>query len=201
MDNSESSAESLTTTNPLTDLVLVLPMGDRYRRQLSTYRPPDASAPAAKTLDRSAQTEKEQQRERALLAVARRVLAEPQPPTDVVERRQSFRYAYPAKMLLTPCTPGRLPKMAETALVIGKDLSQGGVALLHTRAVRESQVIVSFRKEEGETMSLLIEVVWSRPVRQGFYLIGGQFLERVSLDEIDAWFDRSSTGTTQSESV
>lgn len=154
-------------------------MADRYQRKLPGYRPPQKEPeglPAALRLD--------PQRASVLLACVQRLLDQPPAEQVSVERRRAFRRPYPSAMLMTPCDDRRQPRVDETQTVVAKDLTPGSVGFVHSRALRESAIVLTFRLDNGLPICVLAAVRRVQPIRQGLYLIGAEFLERITLGEL-----------------
>ncbi|MFO0945372.1 MAG: hypothetical protein U1D30_05405 [Planctomycetota bacterium] len=166
-------------------------MTDRYRRLSPLYRPPPtqkpASAPSIPTID--------QDRAGALLEIVRRLLDEQEPVRVDQERRQSFRRPYPQALLLTPCSVRGLPRLPESVTVVAKDLSPGSVGFVHTRSIREPFVVLTFRMRAGELICLKSVVRRIQTMRQGLYLIGCEFVQRLDSRK----FRGGDTGTSEGD--
>lgn len=145
-------------------------MSDRYRRLLTSYRPAAVPKVAESPLDA--------ERERVLLEFVRRMLEDQGAGVVAEERRRSFRRPYPSVILMTPCDGPGQPRVAETVRVIGKDLTPGSIGFVHSRSPRERLVLLTLRVEAGSPLLLLTAIRRVQPVRQGLYLIGGEFVER-----------------------
>lgn len=153
-------------------------MNDRYRSLVQGYRRP-AEASAAPT----ARMELDPQRAEVLLACVRRLLEEQAREPIPHERRRSFRRPYPSAMLLTPCRPDKDPLLEETQTVVAKDLTPGSIGFVHTRALRDRHAVLTFLIGPAEPICLLTAIRRVQPIRQGLYLIGGEFEARISLGE------------------
>jgi hypothetical protein len=125
------------------------------------------------------------ERSRVLQGFVRRLLTDQQVPAAGSERRRTARQAYPQAMLLTPCAKRREPRVEETVMVVGKDLSRNGVGFVHTRALREEHVVITLRQKDSAPISLLTVIRRVQPLRHGLYLIGGEFVERITMEETD----------------
>lgn len=111
-----------------------------------------------------------------------RRLAEEAGPSPVgYDRRQTERRPFPHAMLAIPCDDNKLPRLQESSQVVCKDFSGRDIGFLHTRAVRDKYMILSFTPPDQPPISILTEIVRVRPLRLGLYLIGGRFLERVDM--------------------
>ena len=157
-------------------------MKDRYRKLLGTCRAPMPrrafAAPRVRPLD--------PERVRVLREYVERLIADSDRfGVDVDERRANRRRHFPGTLLMTPCTPEAEPIVSETTMVVGKDLSPRGVSFVHSRAVRQTHVLVTFRMPNGSPICMLTEVKRTQPLRQGLYLVGGAFQDRVSLGADD----------------
>lgn len=114
-------------------------------------------------------------REDSIRSLVGQVLLARQPARNGRERRRERRYPYPHPIHLTPIdTSGAEP--AETIVVIGKQLSAGGVGFYYREPIAFRRVIASFDVGEQGWIGLLLELTWCRFNRHGWYDSGGQFL-------------------------
>lgn len=150
-------------------------MPDRYRGQLPGYRTRALGSIALPEMVRRL----DPQRGEALLACVERLLADLKAAPIENDRRRSFRRPYPRAMLVTPCDEDGQPIVSETQTVVAKDLSPGNIGFVHTRALTESKVLLTFMLDEGEPICVVANVRRNQPVRQGLYLIGADFEARV----------------------
>lgn len=154
-------------------------MTDRYRRLSPLYRPEPVPRPAASpapTIDL--------ERAAALSEVVRRMIDAQEPARVDQERRLSFRRPYPQAILMTPCGARRLPRLSESVTVVAKDLSPGSIGFVHTRSLREPFVVLTFRAGVGDLICLKSVVRRIQAVRQGLYLIGCEFVQRLELEKL-----------------
>lgn len=149
-------------------------MGDRYRRLLSSYRPPKPKATTSRPV-----SPLDIERTNALLEVVRRLLEEPVEGTHSTERRQSFRRPFPKAVLMTPCDVRGIPRAGETVSVVVKDLAPGSVGFVYNRALREKIVLLTMNMAGGAPIHLLTAIRRVQAVRQGLYLVGGEFIGRL----------------------
>jgi hypothetical protein len=97
--------------------------------------------------------------------------------TDFEHEREVPRRKLTAEVLVRPvnadCTTFGEPFRAVTT-----DISAAGLGFLHTRAVSDKYLCVTFRN--GTDTSILVEVMRCRPVGP-LYEIGGEFVRKIEL--------------------
>lgn len=96
---------------------------------------------------------------------------------DGHERRRSERYSIVAPAVAMPMDEMVQPA-GEAFMVVVKDISTAGVALVSTRAVNAKFLAIELCAASGETMQLLVHVLRCQII-QRFYEIAGQFLTRM----------------------
>ena len=99
----------------------------------------------------------------------------------VVERRRDQRYPYPHLVTLIPVAPDGSPLMDQAIVVVGKQLSVGGLSFYHRAPLPQRRAIVVL-EAGGERAALLVDLSWCRFTRPGWYENGGRFLQAVSPD-------------------
>jgi len=70
-------------------------------------------------------------------------------------------------------------------LAMSRDISSGGICLIHTRATTSKFLLVELRAPRKESMKLLVEVVRCRSIGRT-YEIGGKFLSKITDRPADA---------------
>ena len=58
-----------------------------------------------------------------------------------------------------------------------QDISHSGIALLHTRPVSSHRLLVNFFLLDGESVSLVVDVAWSRTQDESWYKSGGRLVD------------------------
>lgn len=156
-------------------------MKDKYRRLLSSYklRMEQGRIPATRELA--------PEQIEVLKRFVHRLHTESDPANRRQwERRESPRHPGPHVVLVTPCSTPDKPRMNETISVVLKDMSSGGICFVHTGAFIDPYFLTTIRVQAIAPICLLAKVQRVEPARLGLYLVGGKFLERVSLgDEYD----------------
>lgn len=103
--------------------------------------------------------------------------------TVVRERRRNRRYPYAYPVYLTPLDERDEPA-GPTILVLGKQLSDGGLDFYYDEPIPNRRVLVSLEGHGGRSVSLILLLTWCRFTRHGWYENGGRFLK--SVDKADA---------------
>ena len=98
------------------------------------------------------------------------------------ERRTEQRYPYPYLVYLTPVGEKGLTPIAETIVVVGKHLSEGGLGFYHPKPLPYRRMIATLNSPDGTTRKFLIDLTWCRFTKQGWYESGGRFLQSVEMD-------------------
>lgn len=157
-------------------------MADKYRRLLSTYRLRTESN-KHRTPARSLSPEQTE----VLRNFVQRLNQNAKHTSDaMVERRGSTRHPCAHSVLITPCATPETPRMADTSMVVVKDVSSGGISFVQPGPFGDPYFLVTFRVRGVAPICLLARVQRMEPARLGLYIIGGEFQERVSLgDEHD----------------
>jgi hypothetical protein len=61
-----------------------------------------------------------------------------------------------------------------------RDISMGGIGLLHSAALELGPAAVCIPRREGGQIELPCEIVWCRPCGEGWYVAGGRFITHES---------------------
>jgi hypothetical protein len=96
-----------------------------------------------------------------------------------VERRRDRRYPYPHLVTLIPVAPDGTHLTDETTVVVGKQLSVGGLNFYHREPIPHRRAIVVL-EAGGNRAALLMDLTWCRFTRRGWYENGGRFLQAVT---------------------
>ncbi len=132
---------------------------------------------AAETTDTSGL---ERTAEGLVRATIRQLLAEWFPVPPVMERRRDPRYPFPQLIRLAPAgTDGRPLPDRSPIIVVGKHISERGLAFFHPEPFPYRRAIVSFQRRQRGWVSLLIDLNWCRFNRLGWYEGGGRLLQVV----------------------
>lgn len=102
----------------------------------------------------------------------------------VTDQRRSTRYPYPCAIDLWPVENG-IP-LDQRIVVIGKNISLGGIAFFHHQPIPHRHVVLGLTQESKTWLYLLAEVNWCRFLRDGWYDGGGRFLKPTS-DPRELW--------------
>lgn len=106
------------------------------------------------------------------------VLTATYPQGRIVERRMAPRYPYPHLFYLTPAAPDATPA-GESVVVIGKALSERGLAFYYQQPIAHRRMIASLETSELRWAGFLIDITWCRFTRYGWYESGGRFIGAV----------------------
>jgi hypothetical protein len=99
--------------------------------------------------------------------------------TMAVERRRERRYPFPHLVTLIPVAPDGTHLTSETTVVVGKQLSLGGLSFFHRQPIPYRRAVVVFELGSHRT-ALLTDLTWCRFTRHGWYENGGRFLQAVT---------------------
>jgi len=94
------------------------------------------------------------------------------------ERRTSARKFATLEVAVIP-VDRELKQCGESFLALSKDISATGMALLHTRTITESHVVVELANRDDRMLQLLATVVRCHAVHR-FYEIGLRFVTRLA---------------------
>ena len=94
------------------------------------------------------------------------------------ERRNAARKSASMEVAIIP-VDYELKQCGESFLAISKDISATGMAVLHTRAITATSVVVELTHRGEESLQLLAYVVRCQAV-QRFYEIGLRFVTRLA---------------------
>lgn len=121
----------------------------------------------------------------SLLGVVRRMLDESDrvSKSNASERRRSRRRPYPQRVLITPCLAFDLPRFEESEAVVAKDLSTAGLSFVHARRLTDRRILVTLPGGSALPICMAAELRHQSAAKQGLYVIGLRFLQRVTLQE------------------
>ena len=95
------------------------------------------------------------------------------------EERKFPRYKLTVEVWVQPVDADFEP-LDKPFTAVSRDISTGGIGLIHTRAIRDKYLWLRLVKPGGGAMNVIVEVLRCRPVGT-FYEIGAKFV--VKLDE------------------
>jgi hypothetical protein len=111
------------------------------------------------------------------------------------ERRNFPRRTLGQLVLVTPCDNLDQPRIEASEVVMARDISASGISFVHSRRPPEEQILVTLNFHEPLPPCLLGVIRHVQPVRQGFYLVGVEFLQRVHLVNVESLSRDDSQGT------
>ena len=94
-----------------------------------------------------------------------------------IERRGMVRFPIAVPVLVMPLDENYQP-VGPAFEAVTRDLSAGGMALLHTRAVNAKFLALEIEIPQKGRRTMILEVLRCRPSRR-FYEIAGKFVARV----------------------
>lgn len=109
-------------------------------------------------------------------ALLTRLLPHPRPH----EQRRARRHPYPFLFELVPVADDNATPLDAPITVVGKNVSDRGIGFFHQQPLPFRRTIVTLGDPGGQNLSLLVELLWCRFTRYGWYDSGGRFLEIVS---------------------
>ncbi|MEX0679330.1 MAG: hypothetical protein WD063_19800 [Pirellulales bacterium] len=107
------------------------------------------------------------------------VLTAMYPQGRVVERRLDQRYPYPHFFYLTPVAANGISPEGESTVVVGKTLSERGLAFFYQQPLAHRRMIASLETSELRWAGFLIDITWCRFTQYGWYDSGGRFVQAV----------------------
>ena len=96
--------------------------------------------------------------------------------TARVEERQEQRYKVAIPVVVQSLDLEFRPT-AESFKAMSRDISPGGIGLIHTRALKEKHLLLRLETNSGDQMAVVMEVLRCRPIGL-FYDIGGRFIAK-----------------------
>lgn len=101
-------------------------------------------------------------------------------PPGQNERRYAQRFPYPHLLYLTPVAADDVTPVGESIVVVGKHLSEAGLGFYYQQqALPHRRMIASLELSRGRWSGFLLEIVWCRYTRHGWYDSGGRLLQVV----------------------
>lgn len=94
------------------------------------------------------------------------------------DKRRLPRHAYPCAVDMWPVQQGR--PTGERIVVIGKNMSLGGLDFFHREPLAQRYVIAALEQAPSRFVFLLTELHWCRFLRDGWYDGGGRFVKVVA---------------------
>jgi hypothetical protein len=120
--------------------------------------------------------------ETELGARVRRELAALYRQGNGIERRRRGRSPYPYLVQLTPVGDDGITPEGPCLVVVGKDLSERGLAFYHPAPLPYRRMVALLETAGGTRLAFLIDVTWCRFKRQGWYESGGRFVQATPVD-------------------
>ena len=100
-------------------------------------------------------------------------------PIGTDERRVSERFPMSCKMLLTPIDAKASPRIDESSIIFGKDLSRSGICFSHELPLSHRRMIISLAHPEVGQFKVEAEMSWSRQTPIGLYETGCRLIRKV----------------------
>lgn len=104
-----------------------------------------------------------------------------QPSWRGTERREYVRAPFPHVIQVIPIARKTLTAVDSPILGIGRHIAPRGLDFYHTEPLPSRRVVVAFDGPQDSLKYLVVDVSWSRFLKQGCYLSGGRFTEVVDL--------------------
>lgn len=106
------------------------------------------------------------------------------------ERRVRERHRVPLPVIAVPVTEDCEP-VGEPFRTFTRDVSTGGVGLLHTRPVTSSHLAleIGLRDGSGAPLQVLVRVLRCRRINDHLFDIGGEFVTRLNPDVCETLCD------------
>jgi hypothetical protein len=107
------------------------------------------------------------------------ILAGLYPRGKAAERRTDQRFPYPRLVYLTPVANNGYTPVAESVVVVGKDLSERGLGFYYQQPLPYRRMIASLELPEARWAGFLVDITWCRFTLHGWYDSGGRFIQAV----------------------
>jgi hypothetical protein len=92
------------------------------------------------------------------------------------ERRREDRFPYPRLIRLAPVAADGVTPGGDSVVVVGKHLSPRGIDFFHREPLPHRRMIAWLETKGGIVQPLLIELLWCRFTKEGWYDNGGRLL-------------------------
>ena len=116
-----------------------------------------------------------------LNAALRRIAEEEQESDQSAnERRGETRLPFSCAVQVTPLDYSGRPSTEDgdsTFTAHIRDISAGGVGLIHNQPIPSERVMLTFKLGRGETISIVAELTWRHHQPDGMYSSGGKLIE------------------------
>lgn len=99
---------------------------------------------------------------------------------DGAERRTIQRHRYHSSSMIVPLDEQFRPK-GEVVAVGTLDISAGGMAFVHNEPMHDKLFAVQLAVPDGRKIQVVMKVVRSRPISEGYHEIGGQFVTKMGI--------------------
>lgn len=100
---------------------------------------------------------------------------------SILQSRQWHRIAFCEPIAMTPLDEETGEPIDDQVVVVGRDISLGGVSFIHLRPLPFRRVALSFVGGADEQKSVVTELTWCRFRRDRTYIGGGRFLRTIHL--------------------
>ena len=101
------------------------------------------------------------------------------PEHNAMERRREARYPLPNLIHLLPVARDNLTPCGDDVVVAGKQISERGLSFYHPGPLPYRRMIASFEIGNGHWLGFLVDLLWCRFTKYGWYESGGRFLQSV----------------------
>ena len=113
-------------------------------------------------------------------AVVQRALAGKQTKNSPGERRRQHRTPYPYLIKIVPVAADGETRLADELVVVGKHLSLGGLDFYHRDPLPYRWALAWLDGGSRPAQPVLVELLWCRFNKQGWYENGGRFVRLAS---------------------
>ena len=121
-------------------------------------------------------TESRRETANELQTFVQRLMVGKQSANGAGERRRQHRTPYPYLIKLTPVAPDGASQQGDDLVVVGKHLSVGGIDFYHREPLPYRWAIARLEGNGAATHAILVELLWCRFNKQGWYENGGRFV-------------------------
>jgi hypothetical protein len=99
-----------------------------------------------------------------------------------IERRREDRYPYPRLIRLSPVAADGVTPLGDCVVVVGKHLSPRGIDFFHREPLPHRRMVAWLETKGGATYPLLVELLWCRFTKEGWYDNGGRLIRVLELN-------------------
>lgn len=97
------------------------------------------------------------------------------------ERRRESRFPYPRLIRLSPVAADGVTPLSENVVVVGKHLSPRGIDFFHREPLPHRRMVAWLETKGGQTHPVLVELLWCRFTKEGWYDNGGRLLRVIDV--------------------